>query len=124
GRGRPQTRRAQSDHRCYFCQAEDGIRAVHVTGVQTCALPISWRAIAEDRPDGTHANEATVKLWAKGERIVATAEGNGPVNALDRDRKSVVRGRVEGAGGAGTSAGGARAPAGEGSGGETAHTTR
>ncbi|WP_030774963.1 citramalate synthase [Streptomyces sp. NRRL F-2664] len=44
----------------------------------------SWRAIVEDRPDGTHANEATVKLWAKGERIVATAEGNGPVNALDR----------------------------------------
>ncbi|MFF8368418.1 citramalate synthase [Streptomyces lydicus] len=44
----------------------------------------SWRAIVEDRPDGTHANEATVKLWAKGERIVSTAEGNGPVNALDR----------------------------------------
>ncbi|HEY5836143.1 citramalate synthase [Streptomyces sp.] len=44
----------------------------------------SWRAITEDRPDGSHANEATVKLWAKGERIVATAEGNGPVNALDR----------------------------------------
>ncbi|MFC5721209.1 citramalate synthase [Streptomyces gamaensis] len=44
----------------------------------------SWRAITEDRPDGTHANEATVKLWAKGERIVATAEGNGPVDALDR----------------------------------------
>jgi 2-isopropylmalate synthase len=44
----------------------------------------SWRAIVEDRPDGTHANEATVKLWAKSERIVATAEGNGPVNALDR----------------------------------------
>lgn len=38
----------------------------------------------ETRPDGTHANEATVKLWAKSERIVATAEGNGPVNALDR----------------------------------------
>ncbi|MFD4988411.1 citramalate synthase [Streptomyces sp. NPDC058374] len=44
----------------------------------------SWRAITENRPDGTHANEATVKLWAKGERILATAEGNGPVNALDR----------------------------------------
>ncbi|MEV8535971.1 citramalate synthase [Streptomyces sp. NPDC051211] len=44
----------------------------------------SWRAIVEDRPDGSHANEATVKLWARGERIVATAEGNGPVNALDR----------------------------------------
>jgi 2-isopropylmalate synthase len=44
----------------------------------------SWRAITEDRPDGIHANEATVKFWAKGERLVATAEGNGPVNALDR----------------------------------------
>ncbi|MEU3395044.1 citramalate synthase [Streptomyces filamentosus] len=44
----------------------------------------SWRAITENRPDGTHANEATVKLWAKGERMLATAEGNGPVNALDR----------------------------------------
>src|SRR5690606_39954654 len=27
---------------CFFFQAEDGIRAFHVTGVQTCALPISW----------------------------------------------------------------------------------
>ncbi|WP_407561409.1 citramalate synthase [Streptomyces sp. 184] len=44
----------------------------------------SWRAIVEDRPDGTHANEATVKLWAKGERTVVTAEGKGPVHALDR----------------------------------------
>src|SRR5690606_39899091 len=24
------------------CQAEDGIRAFHLTGVQTCALPISF----------------------------------------------------------------------------------
>src|SRR2546430_704811 len=27
----------------FFCQAEDGIRDLTVTGVQTCALPISWR---------------------------------------------------------------------------------
>src|SRR5690625_7996434 len=26
----------------FFFQAEDGIRDGHVTGVQTCALPISW----------------------------------------------------------------------------------
>src|SRR5436309_8407718 len=26
---------------CFFFQPEDGIRAFHVTGVQTCALPIS-----------------------------------------------------------------------------------
>src|SRR5439155_9017970 len=29
----------------FFFQAEDGIRDGHVTGVQTCALPISWREI-------------------------------------------------------------------------------
>src|SRR5215208_1172414 len=29
----------------FFFQAEDGIRDVHVTGVQTCALPI-WRGMA------------------------------------------------------------------------------
>src|SRR5207302_5393952 len=28
----------------FFFQAEDGIRDFHVTGVQTCALPISSRA--------------------------------------------------------------------------------
>ncbi len=44
----------------------------------------SWRTIVERRPDGTMVSEATVKLYAKGERIVATGEGNGPVNALDR----------------------------------------
>src|SRR5436309_13212102 len=27
----------------FFFEAEDGIRAFHVTGVQTCALPISSR---------------------------------------------------------------------------------
>src|SRR5207302_4516405 len=28
----------------FFFQAEDGIRDFHVTGVQTCALPISFRS--------------------------------------------------------------------------------
>jgi len=31
----------------------------------------------------TFNNEATVKVWVDGQRIVETAEGNGPVNALD-----------------------------------------
>ncbi len=43
----------------------------------------SWRVIVERRADAAVASEATVKLTAKGERIVATGEGNGPVNALD-----------------------------------------
>ncbi|MDB1088393.1 citramalate synthase [Streptomyces sp. ACA25] len=48
----------------------------------------SWRAISDLRPDGEQENEATVKLWAKGERIIASGEGNGPVNALDRALRS------------------------------------
>ncbi|WP_433497670.1 citramalate synthase [Sphaerimonospora sp. CA-214678] len=53
----------------------------------------SWRVIVERRPvldpvagstTSEVASEATVKLQAKGERIVATGEGNGPVNALDK----------------------------------------
>ncbi len=44
----------------------------------------SWRVIVERRTDADVVSEATVKLHAGGERIVATAEGNGPVNALDR----------------------------------------
>ncbi len=42
----------------------------------------SWRVIVELR-GGEVVSEATVKLHAKGERIVMTGEGNGPVNALD-----------------------------------------
>src|SRR2546427_10212692 len=34
---------------CFFFQAEDGIRDLTVTGVQTCALPISARVGPGDR---------------------------------------------------------------------------
>lgn len=44
----------------------------------------SWRAIVEQLPDGDVVSEATVKVHAAGRRIIATGEGNGPVNALDR----------------------------------------
>src|SRR5699024_12001122 len=36
------------NYRFFFCQAEDGIRDRNVTGVQTCALPISF-LLAEKR---------------------------------------------------------------------------
>ena len=44
----------------------------------------SWRAIVEKRADGRVETEATIKIWVGGERYVRTAEGNGPVHALDR----------------------------------------
>jgi 2-isopropylmalate synthase len=39
--------------------------------------------IVEHRSDGSVVSEATVKMLVGGERVIATAEGNGPVNALD-----------------------------------------
>src|SRR5437764_6808979 len=38
---------AQLSCRCFFFQAEDGIRDTSVTGVQTCALPISLSAMLD-----------------------------------------------------------------------------
>src|SRR5256886_4219116 len=35
----------------YFFQAEDGIRYLTVTGVQTCALPICWMGRAHQMPE-------------------------------------------------------------------------
>ena len=43
----------------------------------------SFRVIIETDAAGAISSEATVKLHAGGERYISTAEGNGPVNALD-----------------------------------------
>src|SRR6266498_1767647 len=41
---------------CFFFQAEDGIRDADVTGVQTCALPISGRPNRPSAPRRTPAD--------------------------------------------------------------------
>ncbi|GAA2822816.1 citramalate synthase [Crossiella cryophila] len=43
----------------------------------------SYRVVLDHRPDGVVISEATVKVHVGGERVIATAEGNGPVHALD-----------------------------------------
>src|SRR5690606_39592745 len=43
---------------CFFFQAEDGIRDFHVTGVQTCALPISQLSLS-----GTHVSHPSIVTW-------------------------------------------------------------
>jgi 2-isopropylmalate synthase len=50
----------------------------------------SWRVIAEKREDGLVQTEATIKLWVDGRRYVRTAEGNGPVHALDRALREAI----------------------------------
>jgi 2-isopropylmalate synthase len=50
----------------------------------------SYRATVEHREDGSVVSEATVKVRVRGERVIATAEGNGPVNALDEALRAAL----------------------------------
>jgi 2-isopropylmalate synthase len=49
-----------------------------------------WRVIVEMGPQGHVETEATIKIWVDGERYVRTAEGNGPVHALDRALREAI----------------------------------
>jgi 2-isopropylmalate synthase len=53
----------------------------------------SFRVTTEKRADGKVETEATIKLHVDGERYVRVAEGNGPVNALDRALRSAIADR-------------------------------
>ena len=44
----------------------------------------SMRVITDESAIGTFSTEATVKAWVGDQRHVHTAEGNGPVNAIDK----------------------------------------
>jgi len=50
----------------------------------------SWRVIVEKHADGHATTEATIKIWVGPERYVRTAEGNGPVHALDRALRDAI----------------------------------
>ena len=50
----------------------------------------SFRVIVEKREDGRAVVEATIKIHVGDERIISTAEGNGPVNALDSALRQAI----------------------------------
>ena len=50
----------------------------------------SFRVIVEKREDGKAVVEATIKVHVGGERIISTAEGNGPVNAMDSALRQAI----------------------------------
>src|SRR5207249_5878399 len=81
----------------FFFQAEDGIRDRNVTGVQTCALPISqW-----ERPHAASGRSHCAWLHATARRPCAGSTGGGPAREIGRascrERAWVVVG--EGVGG-------------------------
>jgi 2-isopropylmalate synthase len=50
----------------------------------------SFRVMVEQRENGDYVTEATIQLHCGDERVIATAEGNGPVNALDRALRTAI----------------------------------
>jgi 2-isopropylmalate synthase len=50
----------------------------------------SFRVTTEKRADGKVETEATIKVSVDGKRYVRVAEGNGPVNALDRALRAAI----------------------------------
>ncbi|SFP25182.1 2-isopropylmalate synthase [Amycolatopsis arida] len=50
----------------------------------------SYRVVLDHRADGAVTSEATVKVHVAGQRVIATAEGNGPVHALDAALRSAL----------------------------------
>src|SRR5204862_4921651 len=53
----------------------------------------SMRVLADELPNGSFLTEATVKVHVGGERVVTTAEGNGPVNAIDGALRAAITAR-------------------------------
>ena len=76
------------EYRGYSFEAADGSLSVMLRkrlGTYEPAFRLeSFRVIAEKREDGRVMTEATIKVLVGGHRYIATAEGNGPVNALDK----------------------------------------
>jgi 2-isopropylmalate synthase len=96
--GRLVERVKELEHSGYHFEAADGSFELLLRRETGAYEPLfrleSWRAIVEKRADGRVETEATIKLWAPpgpdGERYVRTAEGNGPVHALDRALRAAL----------------------------------
>jgi 2-isopropylmalate synthase len=107
------------EHRGYHFEAADGSLELLMRAATGWTQPFftleSFRVIVDHRPTtpetasgagpssgaGSGARfdvvtEATIKVVVDGERIIATAEGNGPVNALDRALRDAIGSRYPG----------------------------
>ena len=82
------------EHRGYHFEVADGSLELLMRAAtgwkQTFFRLESFRVITEQREDGAFVTEATIKVHAGDERVLATAEGNGPVNALDAALRKAI----------------------------------
>jgi 2-isopropylmalate synthase len=82
------------EHRGFQFEAADGSFELLMRREAGSYEPLfqleSWRVTVEQRADGQVETEATIKILLGGERYVRTAEGNGPVNALDKALRDAI----------------------------------
>jgi 2-isopropylmalate synthase len=84
----------EHEHRGYHYEAADASFELLIRKESGSYEPLftleSFRVVTEKRADGRVETEATIKLWAGGNRYLRTAEGNGPVHALDRALRDAI----------------------------------
>jgi 2-isopropylmalate synthase len=82
------------EHRGYHFEVADGSLELLMRAAtgwkQTFFTLESHRVITDLREDGHFVTEATVKVLVGDDRVIATAEGNGPVNALDAALRKAI----------------------------------
>src|SRR2546430_10232961 len=105
GRWRIREARDYIRWKCFFFQAEDGIRDLTVTGVQTCALPICLPVADRHAVGAECGDEEVVGVHDRGDLAVDVAEDfvrierrtNG-VADLDQRREEIGRASCRGRG--------------------------
>jgi 2-isopropylmalate synthase len=84
----------QREYEGYHYEAADASLALLIGRTTGDTKPLfeleTFRIISEKRADGQTNTEATIKLLVKGQRVISTAEGNGPVNALDQALRQAI----------------------------------
>jgi 2-isopropylmalate synthase len=82
------------EHRGFHFEAADGSLELLMRGASGWSQPYfrleSFRVAVEHRADGGFTTEATIKLHIGDERVISTAEGNGPVHALDAALRAAI----------------------------------
>jgi 2-isopropylmalate synthase len=82
------------EHRGYQFEAADGSFDLLIRRATGDYEPLfrleSWRVTVEKREGGKVTTEASIKIWVDGERYFRAAEGNGPVNALDKALRAAI----------------------------------
>ncbi len=87
----------EREHRGYHYEAAPAsfeLLLRHEAGVYRPLFKLeSYRVVTERRAGGEVETEATIRVEVDGERYLRVAEGNGPVNALDRALRDAIADR-------------------------------